>query len=103
MTWLFGERISGSAGKVFVDKTSRLLATFTFERLSLKAVAVMTPLLLQKPHAKSTLKENIAHLERRMILWRKGDIRSLIGEGQTIQDRLEKIRRTKMSHVFFPH
>jgi hypothetical protein len=53
---------SGSAGKVFVDETSRLLATFTpgnpLERLSLKAVAVMTPLLLQKPHAKFTMKEN---------------------------------------------
>ena len=43
-----------------------------------------------KPHAKSKAKEHSTHLERRLNLWEKGDINSLVIEGRTIQRQLEK-------------
>ena len=50
----------------------------------------MAPLLLQQPATKSSYRENSDHLVRRMALWDEGNIKELVHEGQTIQDRREK-------------
>jgi hypothetical protein len=88
---------SGSVGKAFVDETSRLMAAYTpgnpLERIALTAIALMTPLLLQKPFANSTMKVNVSHLQRRLLMWQLGDIRTLLAEGRTIQRRLTNTRR----------
>ena len=42
-------------------------------------------LFLQKTHAKSRSKENIAALERRLLTWQKGDLEALLREGRAIQ------------------
>ena len=85
---------SGKSGKSFVREMSRLFRAFgdgsAMERVALKAAMVLPALLLQKPHAKSKAKDHCSHLERRLKLWEKGDINSLVIEGRTIQRQRER-------------
>ena len=90
---------SGKSGKLFVREISRLFRAFgdgsAMESVALKAAMVLPALLLQKPHAKSKAKDHSAHLERRLKLWEKGDINSLVIEGRVIQSQREKRATTK--------
>ena len=47
----------------------------------------MPILLLQKPHARSKAKDHLKCLERRLAVWKAGDIELLLHEGCTIQSR----------------
>ena len=80
---------TGNIGKEFVRETTRLLDAFNqksrLEPIAFYAVMTAPALLSQRPHRKSTTKENIACLERRLETWRSGDIMSLFDEGQAIQ------------------
>ena len=58
------------------------------EPIALTATMVIPSLLLQKPHCSSKTRDHITCLERRLQLWKAGDINSLILEGRTIQCRL---------------
>ena len=58
--------------------------------MALKAAMILPALLLQKPHARSRTKEHTKHLERRLNLWKDGDLVSLLDEGQAIQSRLAR-------------
>ena len=73
---------SGRAGKGFVSELSRLYQAFgtasTLESVALKATIVLPHLLLQKPHRTSKNKDHIACLDRRLSLWKKGDIDQLM-------------------------
>ena len=55
---------------------------------SLKAAAIITPLLLQQPSGKPTYRDNVNHLSRRLQLWDEGNINELLNEGATIQAQL---------------
>jgi hypothetical protein len=82
----------GSAGKHFTQALSKLYLSYAertaLECVSLKAASIIVPLLLQQPASKTSYKENKEHLQRRLSLWHDGNIRELIREGQSIQDRL---------------
>lgn len=84
---------SGNSGKKFVQQLVMLNDAYAtaspLECVSQKAEMVITPLLLQRPHSKSTPKENNECLKRRHDLWIKGDIKALLKEGTAIQSRLE--------------
>ena len=90
---------SGKAGTGFVSKLSRLFLAYAegsaLESIALKAAMTMCALLLQKPNRTSKSKDHVACLERRMTLWRAGDLEDLLQEGQTIQRRLSTSKRTK--------
>ena len=79
---------------------SRLFRAFAdslaMECVALKAAMVLPALLLQRPHVKSKAKDHSTHLERRLKLWEKGDINSLVIEARTIQRQREK--RTTMTN-----
>lgn len=83
---------SGSVGKDFVRELSHLFNSLTqrsaYEAVAMCAAMTMPHLLLQKTHAKSRSKENVAVLERRLKAWRKGDIQALLHEGRAIQSLL---------------
>ena len=85
---------SGKAGKAFVRELSRLFRAFgdcsALDCVALKAAMVLPALLLQRPHVKSKAKDHSTHLERRLKLWEKGDINSLVIEARTIQRQWEK-------------
>ena len=85
---------SGKVGVAFVHELSRLFQAYAessaLEGVALKAAMILPALLLQKPHARSRTKEHTKHLERRLNLWKDGDLASLLDEGQTIQSSLTR-------------
>jgi hypothetical protein len=58
------------------------------ECISLKAAAILAPLLLQQPAGKPNYRDNVTHLTRRLLLWEEGKIEELLKEGTTIQEQL---------------
>ena len=80
----------GKAGKVFVSELARLFQVYadcsSLEPVALEATTTMAILLIQKPHKKS--KHHLLILERRLDLWNKGDIQSLLEESCCIQKHL---------------
>ena len=94
---------SGNAGKKFVNELSTLYRAYAegsaLECIALKAITVMSLLLLQKPHNKSKPKEHSACLERRLLSWTEGDIDDLLLEERTIQNRLPTFRPSESSNA----
>ena len=88
---------SGSSGKTFVKAFTRLLEGYglrsPLESIAFKALAVITPLLLQKPAGKLTYRDTSAHLLRRLKLWDEGKIDELLRESITIQTNFVKSKR----------
>ena len=64
------------------------------ESIALKATVVM-PILLQKLHRRSKIKDHIACLENRLRTWKDGNLNELTLEGRTIQGRLSKLNNPK--------
>ena len=81
-----------SAGKAFVSELTKLFRSVregsALESIALKAVSVVCILVLQKPSRNSKEKDHIHHLERRLTLWRDGNLDELVCEGRVIQSRL---------------
>ena len=65
------------------------------ESIALKAIFVVCILVLQKPSGNSKEKDHIRHLERRLTLWRDGNLDELVCEGRVIQSRLRRKPSTK--------
>ena len=84
----------GKAGKEFVAELSKLYLAFAsasaLESVALKATIVLPILLLQKPQQASKTKDHISCLERRLKLWKDGDLNKLLLECRVIQGRLPK-------------
>ena len=87
---------SGKAGRLFVQEITRLLTAFSektaLEGIAMKAAMIMPALLLQNPHQRSNSKQHSALLEHRLKLWSQGDMESLLNEGRTIQQEVNKKR-----------
>ena len=85
----------GKPGKTFVQELSRLFRAYAeqsaLESVALKAVTVMSILLLQKPARNSKLKDHTTCLQRRLNTWTTRDINSLVLEGRCLQKRLPKV------------
>ena len=84
----------GTVGSSFVSELARLYRAYAEgsaqESVALKAVTILPSLLLQRPHVKSKPKDHIDCLQRRLQLWKDGDIISLLEEGRALQYLLEK-------------
>ena len=80
---------SGKAGKAFVLEMARLLNAYAegsaMEGIALKALMIMSHLLLEKPSAKSKSKDHANHLERRLHAWKEGHLDELIREARVLQ------------------
>ena len=80
-------------GEKNIDEVTRLLKLWIqdspLKSIALKAIHVMPALLLQKPSKNSKSKDHLVSLERRLKLWEEGDIRNLLHEGETIQERMK--------------
>ena len=87
----------GRIGSAFVRELSRLIEAYSddtvLESIAMKAVMVMPALLLQRPYPKSRAKDHSRVLEDRLLKWTKGDLESLLHEGQTIQSQLKVNQR----------
>ena len=60
------------------------------QHIALKAVFVLLAVCLQKPSAKCKANQHSNILEKRLVLWKEGEIQKLIREGQVIQHRIGK-------------
>ena len=87
----------GNVGKSFVAEMAKLYDSFAsgsaLESVTLMATIILPILLLQQPYKRSKTKEHIKCLERRMKVWKDGDLAVLVREGRTIQQRLPQVRR----------
>ena len=61
----------------------------SLESVALKACSVLVALALQKPSRTSKSKDHVAHLNRRLGLWKEGSVSSLLDEGRCIQKQLQ--------------
>ena len=86
----------GHVGNCVVKELTRLFNSFAnasaLESVALKAAVVLPSLLLQRTHAKSKAKEDVVQLERRLKLWLKGDLNTLLVEDRAIQHLLSRKR-----------
>ena len=57
-------------------------------------VHIFIPLMLQKPSSKSKAKEHSKYLEKRLKLWKEGNLKSILTENREIQKKL-KINQDK--------
>ena len=94
---------SGTTGKAFVSELARLMQSYadgsSLESIAMEAGTIAQTLLLQKPNRKSKSKEHVTHLQRRLNLWHKGDIQSLLEEGRCIQKHLHTSQRPSDDQV----
>ena len=60
----------------------------SLESIAVKACFFMQALLLQKPSKTSKPKDHVTCLQRRLEIWKKGEIEVLVAEGQCIQSHL---------------
>ena len=85
---------SGKVGTSFVQEVTHMFRAYAessaLEGIAMKAAMILPALLLQKPHSRSRTKEHVKHLERRIGLWKDGNLDSLLDEGKTIQSRLSR-------------
>ena len=84
---------SGNIGKKFVLELAWLFRSAgegsNLESIALKAAFTFCTLVTQKPTHNSKSKDHISCLERRVALWRDGNLNDLVLEGRTIQYRLK--------------
>ena len=83
---------SGACGKCFVGELARLFEAFAnesaYEAFAIKAAMTLPTLVLQKPNAKSKTHDHISCLQRRLELWRRGEIAEHLMKGTAIQRNL---------------
>ena len=92
---------SGKAGKLVVRELTLLFQAYaeasTLESVAITAAMVLPSLILQKPHPSSKVKEHIECIERCLKLWKEGNIKELVKEGQTIQQHLKNTAHQRRS------
>ncbi len=90
---------TSKAGTAFVSELSWLFRAYAegtaLECVILKAITVVSILLLQKPHRKSKPREHTSCLEHRLQLWSEGGFDDLLNEGKALQGRLPKNHNSK--------
>ena len=85
---------SGSAGKLFIRETTRLIEIWNEEKLpvsniSLKLLMIIPAILLQKPYRNSNSKLHSEYLRKRLVLWDDGKFDELMREARSIQERFK--------------
>ena len=79
----------GKVGREFVQELAWMISAYgdggAFDCVAIKAAMVMCSLFLQRPHCSVTSADLVKCLQRRMTLWKKGDIVELLHEGRVIQ------------------
>ena len=89
---------SGRSGKDFITELKYLVDHFNnqsqLSTISLNALMIMIPLLLQKPSKRSKTSDHVRYLTKRLALWKQGEINTILREGMAIQKALTS-RRSK--------
>ena len=85
---------TGKAGEDFIEEITSLFNHFNnaspFEPIAFTLMAIIMPLLLQKPSKNSKCRDHVSFLEKRLKLWKTGRLQELLEEGRSIQERFTK-------------
>lgn len=83
-----------NAAKEFIKEINFLLREYIhashLQPLAFKAIAILPHLICQRTHSKSKTTENVKAMERRMEMWKKGEITDLLRETQALQNKRRK-------------
>ena len=92
----------GKIGERFIEEVANTINFFNsgsnLESVAISMTLIIFPLLLQKPSKSSKAKDHVTHLERRLQLWKDGEIEKLARECKSIQDRLLKSKYSPGHH-----
>ena len=87
---------SGRAGKSFIEELTFWIKQFNsvsdLNSVALKAFMVLPTLILQKPSATAKSKEHSEAIERRLALWKQGDLNLLLKEARFFQGKFVNLR-----------
>ena len=87
----------GKTGRDLIDQLTKHINDWNngtaLQHIALKAAIVLLAVALQKPSQKSKAKQHQQCLEKRMELWKNGEIECLVREGKAIQRRLQKSKQ----------
>ena len=87
----------GKTEKEFIDTLKELINKWNngseMEFIALKVAIVLLALCLQKPGPKSKSKDHQDCLAKRLVLWKKGEVDTILREGCMIQRRLRNSRK----------
>ena len=90
---------SGKAGKDFIKELTFWIKQFNtnseLNAIAIKTYMILPTLILQKSSAKSKTKEHISSIERRLIMWRRGDLDSIMKEIRFIQKRFTSCNKPR--------
>ena len=90
---------SGRVGKAFIEELTFWIKQFNLNSdlnsVALKTFMVLPTLILQKPSATWKSKEHCAAIERRLNLWRQGDLDLLLKEVRFIQGKFVNSKKTR--------
>ena len=90
---------TGKAGKGFITELTFWLKQFNsnsaLNSIALKAFMILPSLILQKPSATSKSKDHSMAIERRLSLWRQGELSILMKEVKFIQGKLKNYQKVK--------
>ena len=90
---------SGKSGKQYIEETTGLINSSVHNSLlqgvAFKAIMVMPNLLLQEPAKNSKSKDHLEALNRRLNLWKEGELTELLIEGDIIQKSLSDSKSIK--------
>ena len=74
----------GRVGGDFIQELAKLFHSYgeadALEAIALKAAMLMCALLLQKPHSRTSNRDLVSCLQRRLSLWIQGDVDALLDE-----------------------
>ena len=84
----------GKTGRDFIDQITKHINDWNngteMQHNALKAAFVLLAVGLQKPSKKSKAKDHQECLARRLVLWKEGEVDTLLREGQMIQRHLDR-------------
>ena len=90
---------SGRTGKSFIEEFTFWIKQFNADSdlnsVALKAFMVLPTLILQKASATSKSKEHSAAIERRLALWKQGDLDLLLKEVRFIQGKFVNSKKAR--------
>ena len=81
--------------KLMVDLVNTYVANALHSSLAMTTLIIIPQLLLQEQHEHSTRTESIKCLERRVQLWKEGELDQLRKEAATLNDRFARKYGTK--------
>ena len=98
---------SGREGQAFICELAKMFRFYgessPLESIALKCAMILPSLILQKPHPRSRSADHVKAIHCRLQKWKNGEIRDMLREGRTIQQRLPQRKQAddeKLENVF---